>query len=107
MNIPALVEAMAEAAAPVLGDAWTEARAYAETEFRKFGETVELIARLREAGAIDEERARLHLEFQKTAMKTVLLALEGLGIVAVERSINAALGAVRDVVNGAVGFPAI
>lgn len=107
MSIPGLVETMARAAAPVLGDAWEDARAYAETEFLKFGETVGLVGRLREAGVIDEERARLHLEFQKTAMKTVLLTIEGLGIVAVERAVNAALAAAREVVNGAVGFPAL
>ena len=41
---------------------------------------------------------------QKNATKTVFLTVEGLGILAVEAAMNAALKTIRDAVNTAVGF---
>ena len=37
-------------------------------------------------------------------MQTVLLTIEGLGIVAVQNAINSALDVVKDTVNKAIGF---
>lgn len=104
IDISGLIPDMLGAAAGVLRDSWPEAEEFAETEFKKLGESLALIARLHAEGKITEERARLHLEFQKSSMKTVLLAIEGLGIIAVERAINAALGVLKDTVNTAFGF---
>jgi hypothetical protein len=42
---------------------------------------------------------------QKNAMRSVMLAVEGLGIIAVEAAINSALGVVRKTVNTALGWP--
>jgi hypothetical protein len=41
---------------------------------------------------------------QKNSALAVMLTVEGLGLLTVESAINAALGAVRDSVNTAVGF---
>ena len=103
-DIGALVPPMLAAARGELEDVWTEAKDFAETEFRKTAETIALIERLHLEGTISEERAKLHLQFQKNSAQTVLLTIEGLGIIAAERAINAALGAVRDTVNTALGF---
>ena len=107
LDISELIPDMLSAAGGVLQNSWSEAKDYAETEFRKTAETLALIAKLYEEGTISEERARLHLEFQKSSMKTVLLTIEGLGIIAVERAINAALGVAKDTVNTALGFTLI
>ena len=104
LDLSPLLPAMMDAAAHSLGAAWPEARDFAETEFKKSAATIELIARLHARGAISEERARLLLEVQKSSAKTVLLTLEGLGILAAEGAINAALSVVRDTVNAALGF---
>lgn len=84
-----------------------DVKEYAESEFRKIGESVALIEKLKKAGKITEEQARIHLEIQKNAARTVLLTLEGLGAVIVERAINAAIGAVRKTVNSALGWKLI
>jgi hypothetical protein len=104
IDIPALLPAMLTAARDVSAKQWPEMREFAETEFRKLGESLAMIERLVVTGKITEEQARLHLEIQKAAMRTVLLTIEGLGILAVERAINAALDVVRDTVNTALGF---
>ena len=95
---------MLNAAGSELGERWPEARDYAETEFKKTAETLLLIDKLLREEKIDQERARLHFEFQKASMKTVLLTVEGLGLLAAERAINAALDVVRKTVNRALGF---
>ena len=83
---------------------WPDIKEYGESEARKLAQTLVMIEALTISGKIDEEQARLHLEIQKNATRTVLLTLEGLGILAVEAAINAALKVVKDTVNTAVGF---
>mgnify|MGYP003439191727 FL=1 len=46
----------------------------------------------------------MHLEIQKNATRMVLMTIEGLGILAAEAAITAALNVVKDSVNTAVGF---
>lgn len=104
VDISHLIPDMLAAAGGVLKDKWPEARDYAESEFNKLSESLALVSKLYAAGEITQKRARLHIEFQKSAMRTVLLTIEGLGVIAVEQSINAALKVVRDAVNTAIGF---
>jgi hypothetical protein len=100
----ALVRRMSGAAAESLGGRWPEAAAYAELEFAKFADTVLLIRRLKAARKITRARAKAHLDIQRNAMRTVLLTVEGLGQLAAEAALNAALDAVRATVNAAVGW---
>jgi hypothetical protein len=95
---------MSDAAREVLDESWPDVKEYARSEFKKIAESIAMIARLRAAGKISAKKARLHLDIQKNASRMVLLTVEGLGILTVERAINAALGVVRDTVNTAVGF---
>jgi len=44
---------------------------------------------------------------QKNTTRAVMLAVEGMGLVLIEEAINAALKAVKDVVNAALGFALI
>lgn len=104
VDIQGLVPDMLAAAAGVLRQKWPEARAFAQSEFTKYAEAVRLVGELYAAGEITQARAKLHLRFQKAAMANVLLTIEGLGVIAVEQAISAAVGVVRDVVNTAVGF---
>lgn len=77
---------------------------YAESEAKVLATSLAQIAKLRVTGAIDDEEARLHLEIQKNASRAVLMAIAGISIIAAEQAINAALGIVAEVVNGAIGF---
>lgn len=88
----------------VLTKKWPDIREYGEAESKKLAQTLIMIEALMASGKINEEQASLHLEIQKNATRTVLLTLEGLGILAVEAAINAALGVVRGAVNTAIGF---
>lgn len=99
-----LAARMLKAAQKVLSAKWPELRDYAEGETKKLAESLVTIEKLRLTGQITEEQARLHLEIQKNASRTVLLTAEGLGILTAEQAINAALNVVRDSVNATLGF---
>lgn len=87
-----------------LQERWPEIHAYGESEALKLAQTLVMIETLRLSGKITPAQATLHLEIQKNACRSVLLALEGLGLLAVEAALDAALGVVRETVNGALGF---
>ena len=95
---------MARYAEGVLTEKWPEIEDYAEMECKSFAENIAMIERMKLSGKITEEKARLHLEIQKNSARMVLLTVEGLGILAVEQAINAALGVIRDTVNSALGW---
>ena len=104
LDIKVLADAILKTVRPVLKKHWKDVKGYAETESRKMAETLESIARLLAAGKIDQEQATTLVEIQKNAMRTVLLTVEGIGLIAAQNAINAAIDAVRTTVNGAVGL---
>jgi hypothetical protein len=55
-------------------------------------------------GSITDEQARLKIDLQNNAFKTVLLTEEGLGLLAVESALNAVISVIKTAVNTAVGF---
>jgi len=99
-----LVRSMLEAARESLGDSWADVKDYAQTAVRNLVETMRMIERLDREGRVTRKQARLLLEIQKNTARTVLLTIEGLGVLAAERALAAALGAVKDAVNKAIGW---
>ena len=81
------------------------ARDFAKSEARKLAQTLVDIETLLADGKIDKETAALLVGMQKNATRAVLLTVEGLGLLAVEKAINAALDVVKKTVNSAVKFP--
>ncbi|MFQ5847953.1 MAG: hypothetical protein ACE5IQ_09855 [Candidatus Methylomirabilales bacterium] len=107
IDVEKLVKRMGSAALRVLKKKYPSVQKYAEVEFRKFGVTIVNIQKMKLAGDIDKEEARLLMEIQKNAMRSVMVTVEGLGIIAVEQAINAALRVVKDTVNSAIGWKLI
>jgi hypothetical protein len=99
-----LIKDMSAAFKLQLIDHWSEAKPFAEKEIRAFSENLRLIGQLKLEGKINEEQAKLYVEIQKSSMRIVMLTIKGLGILAVEAAINAALDAVRTTVNTAIGW---
>ncbi len=99
-----LLPDMLEAARNSLTSHWKDAAPYAEKEMKAFTENIKLIGKLKLEGKISLEQAKLHIDIQKNSMRTVLLTIEGLGILAVEAAINAAIDVVRSAVNKAIGW---
>ena len=99
-----LVNDMLEAAKKSLEKKWPQVRDLATSEFRKFAQNIEDIKAMKKKRSITKQQALLQLDIQKNSIKTVLLTEEGLGLLAVEAAINAALDAVSATVNKAIGW---
>jgi predicted deacylase len=104
LDVRTLIDPMLAAIKPVVGKGWSDVRDYAEGEAEKMALTLAKITDLRTSGKIDEQQAQALLEMQKHSMRMVLLTVEGIGLITAQNAINAALGAVRTVVNSSIGF---
>ncbi len=104
LDTSTLTKDMLSAAKDNLGKFWKQAKPYAENETIGMANKLLMIEKLKLAGKITKTEAQLHIEIQKSAFRTVLLSIEGLGLIAVENTINAALGATAKVVNKAIGW---
>ena len=99
-----LLEKMLKAVKKSLEDKWPQVRDLARSEFGKFARNIEDIKNMKKKRKITKEQAALQLDIQKNSIKTVLLTEEGLGLLAVEAAINAAMDAIRATVNKAIGW---
>jgi len=104
LDVSKLAQDMLKAAKSSLEKSWPEAEGYAKMEFTKIAQNLAAIEQMQIAKTITEEKRGCNLTFKKNASRAVMLAIEGLGIIAVEQAINAALGAVKDTVNTALGW---
>jgi hypothetical protein len=104
LNTSQLFKDMLGAAQPILIKFWKEAKPYAETEFKSLAQNLVMIEKLKLQGVINKEKALIHIDIQKNSFRTVLLTIEGLGALAVENALNAALGVVKKTVNTAIGW---
>ena len=100
-----LVETMVAGAKGAFATDWPKARDYAGPEFARLAQAVRDIAALHAAGRISDLEARSLFEIHRNTTRVVFLTVEGLGLIAVENAINAAVGAARAAVNTALGFP--
>lgn len=104
LDTNALLKDMLGAAKDNLGKFWKQAKPYAENESLNMANKLLMIEALKLTGKITKDEALLHIEIQKSAFRTVLLSIKGLGLITVENTINAALDAVAGVVNKAIGW---
>ena len=102
-SIDALVKSMIAAARGSLGRDWSKARTFAEPQFDNLARSLVSIARMTAEGTITAQEAAALLEIHKNTTRIILLTVKGLGLLAVENAINAALGAVKETLNRAFG----
>jgi hypothetical protein len=95
---------MGDAALTAAGNQWNNIKAYAEPELHKLAVTGLQIESLKLSHQIDEDEAQTLLDLQKNAAMAVALTVEGMGRIALEQAINAALGVLRAAINTATGF---
>jgi hypothetical protein len=107
LDIAALLKSMAGAAAGVLGSKWPGVKSFANTEFNKIAHTIQSIQAQVASGEIQQDQAALLLDMQKNASRAVIASVQGMDLVMAEQALNAALAAVKSVVNTFVGFSLI
>lgn len=104
LDVSTLAAQMLGAALPILKQGAQDIEAFAKTEFTKIAQTIVSVGEQLASGQINQDQAGLLLDMQKHASRSVLLTIEGLGILAVEQAINAALNVVKGAVNTALGI---
>jgi hypothetical protein len=104
LDVQGLITQMLAVAVPLLKKDAVDAESFAKIEFTKIAQTIVAIGELVATKQINQQQSVLLLNMQKLASQNVLLTLQGLGLLAVEAAINAALGVVKTAVNTAIGF---
>ncbi|NOX69112.1 MAG: hypothetical protein GXP15_07990 [Gammaproteobacteria bacterium] len=104
LRASSLVKKMLAAAKSELGEKWPDVRIYAESEARKLAQTIVMIEKLKATGRISRKQADILFDMQKQTSRVVLLTVEGLGLLAAEAAVNAAVKSIRDTVNDAIGW---
>lgn len=107
LDAGALANQMLGAALPILTKDAKDAQSFAEVEFTKIAQTIVSIQAMLAVGQINEQQAKLLLDMQKSASRSVFLTLHGLALLAAEAAINAALNVIKGVVNTALKFTMI
>ncbi len=104
LDITILLGNMLNAAKTSLNSKWPGVAGVATTTFKSLAQHLADIEIMRKNDTITNEKAGLMVDMQKNAIRVALLTEEGLGLLAAEAAINAALNAIRDSVNTAIGF---
>lgn len=103
LNIAQVVNDMLQAALPYLSKGGQQASAYASHEFQQYIVNVEHVQKLSEEGKVTDQEAQFLVDQYKLSMKAVLLTIEGLGIIAAQNAINAAIDVLNSALNKALG----
>lgn len=104
LKASALVPEMLAALRESLGRDFGKVRDFARPELQKLAQSLVHIGKLVAENKVTERQARALLKIHLNATQTVLLTVEGMGVIAIERALNAALATVRDAINTGVGF---
>lgn len=103
-DFKSLVDTMTSAAGDSLKEKWPVVKDLATTSIQTLASNVLHIKEMQVTGGITPEQANLLFGMQKNALKTVLLAEEGIGLLAAEGAINAVMDSIRGIVNASLGF---
>ena len=95
---------MFEAAKTSFGSKFSLIKHFVKDESEKLAITLRMIIEASTNGDISKAEAKILLNQQKVAASAVLTSAEGMTAVAVQAALNAALKAVKDFVNGKLGF---
>ena len=101
-NISKVVTDMLKAALPFLSKGGQKASSYATHEFQQYIINLQHIQDLTEEGEIASDEAQFLVDQYKMSMQAVLLAVEGLGVIAVQQAINAAIDVLSKALDTAV-----
>lgn len=104
INLSDVFSDMLTAAKDSFADDWPKVKDYAKPEMKKLAQSLVDITKLAASGKVNKQQAKALLQIHKNTAQMVLLTIEGLGIIAVENAINAALKVAKDAVNAAAGI---
>ena len=103
LNMTQVVNDMLQAALPHLAKGGRQASEFASHEFQKYIIDIEHIQSMVEESKVTGEEAQFLVDQYKLSMKAVLLTVEGLGAMTVQKAVNAALDVLNKALSAALG----
>jgi hypothetical protein len=103
LDINKVVSDMLQASSAALIKGGQQASEYASHEYAQFIDDIEHVQTMAEQGTITAAEAQALVDQHKMSMQAVLLCVEGLGVIAVQNAINAALKVLNDAIAAALG----
>jgi hypothetical protein len=103
LDINKVVSDMIQASASSLIKGGKQATEYATHEYAGFIADIEHVQTMAEQGTISKAEAQALVEQHKLSMQAVLVAIEGLSLIAVQNVINAALAVLNQALSAALG----
>jgi hypothetical protein len=104
LDIEALATSMIDAARAALANRGPALQVTAEMELRRMAGALADIGALLAKGEIDPERAKGLANIHQFSVRSVLRTVEGLGVLAVDQTLQAVTGVAASVLNRIVGF---
>lgn len=104
LKVSDLVKSMLEAAQASFAADWPKVQDYAKPELKKLAQSLADIVKLVHGETVNRQQAKALFQIHKNTTLMVLLTIEGLGVIAVENAINAALNTVGETINAAAGI---
>ena len=104
LNVSELGEKLLAAASQSLGTSWSKAKGVVEPQLKDLARIAADLGERAAKGRLTEAEAKALFGIHVNTTKTVMLTVEGLGILAAEAAVNAVLGVVRTEVNTVLGF---
>ncbi len=99
-----LLNEMTDAAKNSLGRNWPGIKDLAVTSFQNIAQNIVAVEQMKINGTITQEKAAFLISMQKNAAQMIIATEVGLGLLAAEAAINAALDVIRVSVNKAIGW---
>src|SRR5215813_8351541 len=103
LDMNKVVNDMLQASASSLVTGGEQASEYASHEYAQFIEDIEHVQTMADQGTISAAEAQALVDQYKMSMQAVLLCIEGLGVIAVQNAINAALQVLNAAIAAALG----
>jgi hypothetical protein len=103
LDIAQVVNDMLQAALPYLSKGGQKASTFASYEFQQYIANVEHVQTMVEEGKVTDQEAQFLVDQYKASVKAVLLTVDGLGAVAAQNAINAAIDSLNNALNTALG----
>ncbi len=103
LDINKVVNDMVQASAGELLKGGKKASEYATHEYAGFISDIQHVQTMAEEGTITAAEAQALVDQHKLSMQAVLLAVEGLGLIAVQNAINAALAVLNQALSASLG----
>ena len=103
LDVEKVVSVMLGASATALAKGGQKATEYATHEYQGFIADLEHVQAMAEKGTISQAEAQSLVDQHKLSMQAVLVAIEGLSLIAVQEAINAAMRALNDALKDALG----